>query len=157
MKHLKRFNESSNPSDYTIFKIRYYADGINVIKGKFEGDDEQHWNRAQEYNKFFWEMVEKVTGKYQKDWSLEYFLSSKECAVEELWDKWDILIPESEEYYYWFIPNKMTDLIDWIKNNCKLSIQVVNRSPYSSLLNREKTTWKRDSAREFTKKNLPKL
>lgn len=72
MKYLKNFNESLSASDYTIFKIRYYADGINVSKGKFEGDDKQHWERGKEYNSFFWKMVEKVTNRTFKDWIKEY-------------------------------------------------------------------------------------
>ena len=157
MKYLKKFNESLRPSDYTIFKIRYYADGINVRKGKFDGDDKQHWNRAQEYTKFFWEMVEKVTGKPLSEWVKEYFSSTSECAREELHEKYDIIIPESEEYYYWYIPNTMGDLIQWVKDNCKLPFQIVRRAPYNSTLDRPKTTWRRDDARKFVLKNLKRF
>ena len=149
MKHLKKFNEALRPSDYTIFKIRYYADGINVRKGKFDGDDDQQWDRAQEYTKFFWEMFQKVTGKPHSDWVEEYFLSSRECAIEELHEKYDIIIPESEEYYYWYIPNTMDNIIQWVKDNCKLPFQIVRRSPYNSILDRPKTTWRRDDAKKL--------
>jgi hypothetical protein len=148
MKHLIKFNEMKS-SDYTIFKIRYYADGINVIKGKFDSDPQQHWDRAQSYNNLFWRMFENVSGITETDWRKDYFLSSKECAVEELYDKYDILIPETEEYYYWFIPNDMIDLIDWVKDNCSLPFQIVRRTPYSSLIGREKTTWRREDAKKI--------
>ena len=148
--------------DYTIFKIRYYADGINVRKGIFSNDDDkeqrqQHWDRAQEYTRFFWEMFEKSTGKSHKQYCMKYFLSSRECAIEELWADYDVLIPEAEEHYYWFIPKHMTELTEWIKDNCKLPFKVVRRSEYSSCLNNQKTTWRREDAEEFTKKNLANL
>ncbi len=145
-------------SDYNIFKIRYYADGINVRKGKFDCDDKQHRERAQEYNKLFWEMFEKVTGSPANYWRAKYFLSSKECAIEALHEKYDIMIPESEEYQYWFIPKSIPDISEWIKNNCKLPFKIIVRSPYSTtFINRGKTTWRREDAEEFTKNNLPNL
>ena len=153
MKHLKKFNESMKSTDFTIFKIRYYADGIDVVKGKFDGDDKQHWDRAQEYTRFFWEMFERVTGVEHKDWIRKYFFSSRECATEELHDKYDIIIPESEENYYWYIPNTMGDLIQWIKDNCNLPFQIVRRSPYSTIINRDKTTWRREQAEKFAKEH----
>jgi hypothetical protein len=70
-------------------------------------------------------------------------------VFEELYDKYDILIPETEEYYYWFIPNDMIDLIDWVKDNCSLPFQIVRRTPYSSLIGREKTTWRREDAKKI--------
>lgn len=157
MKHIRKFNESLSPSDYTIFKIRYYADDINVSKGKFDGDENQQWERAQEYTKFFWQMVEKVTGKSHSEWVKEYFLSTKECALEELHEKYDIIIPESEEYYYWYIPNTLSDLIQWIGENCKLPFQIVRKSPYNSILDRPKTTWRRSDAKDFVVKNFNKF
>ncbi len=141
--------------DYTIFKIRYYADGINVRKGIFNGDDIEHHQRAKEYNNFFWQMVEKATGHPLKYWATKYFLSSRECATEELHDLHDIYIPESEEYYYWFIPIYMTELTEWIQSNCKLPFKIVKRSTYSSCLNNDKTNWRRMDAEAFTKKHLP--
>ena len=145
--------------DYTIFKIRYYADGININKGIF-GDDNslvQHHQRAELYTRFFWEMVETVTGKSSEYYSLKYILSSRECATEELFDEYDILIVDSEQYYYWFIPNSMNEISEWVYNNCKLPFKVVKRSPYNTLLNREKTNWRRKEAEEFTKEALTHL
>lgn len=148
--------------DFNIFKIRYYADGINIRKGIFSKKDDaeqtkQHWDRAQEYTKFFWEMFEKVTGKPHKQYCMKYFLSSSDCGVEELWADHDIFIPQSEESFYWFIPKHMTELTEWIKENCKLPFKVVTRSEYSSCLNNQKTDWRRKDAEEFTKKHLPNL
>jgi len=158
MKYLKNFNESLSASDYTIFKIRYYSDGINVSKGKFEGDDKQHWERGKEYNSFFWKMVEKVTNRTFKDWIKEYSFYPSECATEELFEKYKIYIPESEEFYYWYIPNTMTDIIEWIKSDCKLPFTIAIRAPYNRVLSeRQPTTWRRDKAREFTIKNLSNL
>lgn len=34
-----KYNESFNKSDYNIYRIRFYADGIDVVKGKFDGDE----------------------------------------------------------------------------------------------------------------------
>lgn len=152
MKYIKEFSstEKLTSKDYTIFKIRYYADGINVRKGKFEGDDKQHWDRAKEYGDFFWRFFEKTTGESHKEWVYKYFLSSRECAIEELHDIYDIIIPESEEYYYWYIPNKLADIIDWVKENCKLPFTIVKRAPSQWVFNVEKTTWKRESAAKRT-------
>lgn len=144
--------------DYIIFKIRYYADGINVRKGVF-GDKEdemqrkQHWYRANEYIKFFWSMFEKVTNIDHTYYSKKYFLSSMECAVEELFEKYDILIPDAEEYYYWFIPKKEHVFIEWIHNNCTLPFKIVKRSEYSSCLNNSKTTWKRSRVEKWYTEN----
>ena len=148
--------------DYTIFKIRYYADGINIHKGVFGDNDnirqaEQHRKRVNDYLSFFWQMVEKVTSRSFKHWLLKYFLSSSECAIEELFAEYDILIPNSEEYYYWFIPKHMTELIQWVKENCNLPFKIVTRCEYSSCLNKDKTDWKRKGAEEFIKKHLPNV
>ena len=161
IKDIETFNESLTPKDYTIFKIRYYSDAVNVVRGKFSETDEdrqQAWDRAKQYQDFFWKMVEKVTGNPHEYWSVKYFLSSTDCSREELHELYDIIIPESEEYYYWYIPNTMTDLIEWIKSECKLPFQIVQRAPYNRVIqDREKTTWRREEAEKFVKKHMPEL
>lgn len=109
MKHLKRFNESKTYDDFVIFKIRYYGD-----------NDQQHWQRAQEYNKFFWDMVFKITGFSSNYWVDEYGLGAQDCVKEELYEMFGILIPNSEEYEFIYVPKKLSGLIEWIKKNCKL-------------------------------------
>ena len=152
----------NRPKDFTIFKIRYYADGINVRKGIFSDSNNteqkrQHWERAKEYNSFFWTMVEKATGHPMVYWATQYFMSASECAREELFDRHTIYIPECEEHYYWFIPNSKTELIEWVKTNCQLPYKIVKRCSYSSNLNNEKTTWRRKQAEEFRKNTIEKV
>ena len=52
----------------------------------------------------------------------------------------------------------MTDIIEWIKSDCKLPFTIAIRAPYNRVLSeRQPTTWRRDKAREFTIKNLSNL
>lgn len=150
------------PKDFNIFRIRYYADKVNVRKAIFLQDDDleqhkQHHERAEDYNNLFWQMVEKVTSIPHEQWAIKYFLSARECAIEELWDKHDILIPQTEEYFYWFIPKENTELTNWIQLNCKLPFKIIKRCEYSSCLDRKKTTWQREEAEKFTTENLSNL
>lgn len=119
---------------YTILKIRYYADGINVRKGIFTDDNKtnvQHYERAKLYVELFWNMVFKVTGKKMIDYTFGF---NREQAIEELTTKHGIVIPEGEEYYYWHIPIENTELIEWVKTECKLPFKILKRSPYSHVL-----------------------
>lgn len=155
LKHIKPFLEAVNKSsDFNIYKIRYYADGINFKKNKPDVyDEKQHWERAQEYNKFLWQLIEKVTKKSMKKWTEEYFLSSRDCAIEELYDKYDVIIPEGEIFSYWYIPKSMVDICEWIEGNCKLPFKKLIKAPMGNIRNRQKTTWRRDTA----KKSLPDI
>lgn len=155
MKHIKKFNESVRASDYITFKIRYYADGINVRLGKFQGDNKQHHERGAEYIRFFWEMVEKVTGHAMKYWYNKYLSMTMDCIKEELHEKYGIIIPEGEEHYLWYIPINMVDLINWIEMNCKLPFKKLVRPPMTNIRNREVTTWRREESEKF--KNEMKL
>lgn len=116
---------------YTIFKIRYYADNINVSKGIFPNDNEtklQQYERAKECVRFFWDMVFKLTGKTVTDYKIFY---GKEEATKDLFLNHGIIIPEGEEYHYWHIPSDNIELVEWIKTECKLPFKVLKRSPYS--------------------------
>ncbi len=84
--------ESIKCKDYIIIKIRTYADGINIRKiEEHKGVDEQ-WERAKNYNKFFWDFVKKITGK-KPIWFYEtYMLNALDCTKEEMQDDFGIII-----------------------------------------------------------------
>ncbi len=141
MKHLRKFNEGKKTSDYTIFKIRYYADGVNVRKGIFKGDDKQAWDRAKLLTSLFGDMVEFVTKKPISFWIDKFGFGYTDCMKEELHEHFGIIIPNSEEYDYWFIPNELTDVINWIKENCKLPYTIAKRTEFSNdWISRKKPT-----------------
>ena len=130
MKYIKRFNESVNTrkmSDYTIFKIRYYADGVDIVKGVFDDDKNQGWERAKLLNTLFSDFVEFITKKPVSYWMGKYGFGYTDCMKEELHESYGIIIPNSEEYDYWFIPNEMKDVIEWVKSNCKLPYSIVKK------------------------------
>lgn len=137
-------------SDYNIYKIKYYGDNGRT--------DKQHHERAIAYIGFFWKMVERVTGHSFSYWNDKYFLHATECAIEELHEQYKIIIPESEEYYHWYIPKSMSRVSSWVEQNCKLPFKKLLRAHFSATnLNREATTWKRESASARTKTNLNSL
>ena len=136
-------------SNYHIFKIRYYADGINVRKREFNGDIKQGYERGKEYFELFWSMVAKITGHPFEYWNDEYFFYAKECAIEELCEKHDIYIPVSGEYYYWYVPKTFTDMPAWMELNCKLPFKKLIRA--HMVLDYEPTTSQREEARKKTK------
>lgn len=85
---------------------------------------------------------------------MEYFLSSNECATEELFEKYGIYIPKSEEFYYWYIPNTLSDVIEWVKSECKLPFQIVQRAPYNQSLRTNKPTLGKENVVENLHKNI---
>ena len=70
--------------DYYIFKIKYFAD--KKILDEWHKNNgptpKQHWQRAQDYNKFIWKFIKKVTGKPDTYWYKTYAFEARECAFE---------------------------------------------------------------------------
>jgi len=141
MKYIKRFNESVSQrkmTDYTIFKIRYYADSVNIAKGKFDDEKNEGWERGKLLNSLFTGMVEFITNKPVSYWMDKYGFGYIDCMKEDLHETYGIIIPNSEEYEYWLIPNEMTDVIEWVKENCKLPYSIVKRYADNDWLSRKK-------------------
>lgn len=42
----------------------------------------------------------------------------------------------------------MVDVIQWVKENCKLPFTIVKRSEFNTILDRPKTKWKREDAKQ---------
>lgn len=118
-------------SDYYIIKIKIYAS--KYLLDKYYNDEnkdnksfpKQHWERAQQYTAFFWELFTHVTGIKPNDWHSKYFFDSRECAFEELQDKYGILSSDAESQRIFLIPKDRKDIFDWIKDNVKLPYNVV--------------------------------
>lgn len=160
MIHIQEFdnyNESFNKSDYNIYKIRFYADGIDVVKGKFDGDENQHQQRAKDYNSLYWELVEKLTGKDWKYYHNTYMMFTIESVNEILKEEYDIRIHGGEEYYWWFIPKELTEISQWIENEKRLPIRKMLRSPNFLSLNDPPSDFFRKKGLEFTEKMKKKF
>jgi hypothetical protein len=138
-------------SDFNIYKIRVYADGIDVVKSKFDGDPIQHNERAKEYVDFFGKMVEKVTGQSMRYYYTKYMFFAKESVVELLKANYDIRVVEGEEYNWWFIPKENKEVSDWVENNCKLPFRKALRSPNFASLDSDSNDYWRKKAEELTK------
>lgn len=151
MKYLKSYNESFQKSNYNIYRIRFYGDGINVVKGKFDADPVQHRERAEEYVSFYWRLVKLVTGEDARYYHRNYMLYTNEVVNEILKEKYDIRICGGEEYYWWFIPKSMPDVCKWVETECKLPIRKMLRTPNFSSLDSPNTDWFRKESEKFTK------
>lgn len=152
-----KYDESFNKSNYNIYRVRFYADGINVVKGKFDGDDQQHRQRAKDYNNLYWELVEKVTGKDWKYYHNTYMMYTTESVNEILKEEYDIRIHGGEEYYWWFIPKTLTEISDWIEGEKRLPIRKMLRSPNFFSLNDPPSNFFRTQGLEFTEKMKKKF
>jgi hypothetical protein len=138
-------------SDFNIYKIRVYADGIDVVKSKFDGDPIQHNERSKEYVDFFGKMVEKVTGQSMRYYYTKYMFFAKESVVELLKADYDIRVVEGEEYNWWFVPKENKEVSDWIEKNCKLPFRKALRSPNFASLDSDSSDYWRKKAEELTK------
>lgn len=125
--------------DYHIIKIRFYAS--KYLLDKFHKDKQnhskpyprQHRERAQQYNKFFWEFINYVTNTPTRDWYQEYGFMSRECALEELQEKFGILTSDGGGERVFLIPKGREDIFEWIKENVGLPYKVVSVLRYIPL------------------------
>ena len=122
-------------TDYHIIKVRIYAS--KYLLAKHYNDDnnnnkplpKQHWERAQQYTKFFWQFFTYVTGINNKDWYSKYMFDARECAFEELQDKYGILSSDAEAERIFLIPKGKEDILEWVKNNVELPYKIVSKIP----------------------------
>lgn len=119
---------------FNIYKIRVYADGINILKSKYDGDPVQHNERAKEYLSFFAKLVKKLTGKPMSYFYLRCTSFHQEIIKELLKKDYGIIVVTGEEYNWWFVPKNNKELSSWVEENCKLPFKIVKRCPnFSSL------------------------
>ena len=151
--------------DYFIVKLRYYADE-RVLKAfyKTPGHEtlplpKQHRERAQLYNNFYWDFVEKITGKNHKNWIKEYLFLTKECVEDEINESHGIMILSGEGWATFFIPKRYVDLFEWVKNNTTVPIKIVKKTNmvyvnyWGCKLHPELRKEQREHTIEFCKKN----
>ena len=137
--------------DFSIFKIRYYADEKLLKKWHSNRDSAlplQHSERARNYNDFFWKFVEVVTNKSSNIWHNEYMFGSKDCATEELSD-YGIFISDQEGWYTYLIPIERQDLANWIIDNVNLPMKQLRKfSMYVPNFIGQRT-WQRDDCKKY--------
>lgn len=150
--------------DFFIIKLRYYADEKVLNKFyKTPGHEsqplpKQHWERAQLYTKFYWDFIEKVTGKNQDFWFKQYMFNTKECVEDEIKGSHGIIIQDCEGWYKFFIPIKHTELIEWIQKNTTIPTKIIKKTNmfwinhWGCTVNTERRTEERKHTIEFCKK-----
>lgn len=141
--------------DYFIIKHRCYADA-RLLK-KWEGKPglpKQHSERARDHNNYLWELISFITKKTQDDWFYEYIFDTRECAFEELEEKYGIFFSGGEGWSTLMIPKKHDEIIEWIKTNkTKVPSKVVSKLKYIPfyLVHKEKDlNFKRKTSLEST-------
>lgn len=117
--------------DYFIFKLRYYADKKILDKWHttFSHVPKQHMERARLSNDFFWNLIEKITGKNKNEWYSTYMFDTNDCALEAMEEthgiyRWLL----TEGYYTYFVPKQHTEIIEWVKLNIKSPYKILKRS-----------------------------
>ena len=116
--------------DYHIIYIRYYASKYLLKKWEKNSNEplpKQHSERARKYHDFFWKFFTHLTGIESKDWYTKYNFESKECASEELQERFGILKTNGESEDAFLIPKGKEDIFEWIKDNAELPYRVVTR------------------------------
>lgn len=152
-------------SDYFIVKLRYYADE-SVLKAfyKTPGHEslplpKQHWERAQEYTKFYWKFIEKVTGKSSEFWYKQYMFNSRECVEDEINESHGIIVQGGEGWSTFFIPIRYEDIFEWVKNNTTVPIKIIKKTNmffinyWGTKINKERRKEEREHTIEFCTKN----
>ncbi len=144
---------STKCKDYFIIRLRYYAD--KHILDKWHSTDgaptpKQHWNRAQEINRFFRAFFEQATNTTYTSFISEYMISTRECMIEELSTKYNIVISDGEVWKTWFIPKENTELIQWVLDNVTLPYTTPSKTGTHKLEYRENSSYWRDESREET-------
>ena len=138
-------------ADYYIVKIRYYADKHLLDKHHKNGGKgaypAQHQERAEAYFDFFWEFFEKFTGHKKSKYYFDYMFETRVCAQEELFEKFGVYIPEGEGSYKWFIPIEQTEMIQYVKDNCKNPMKVlkITNMNYFKLNSMPSDYWRKES------------
>ena len=125
--------------NYYIIKIRYYAS--KYLLDKYYNDPnhnekplpKQHHERAKIYTYFFWKFFNHVTGIEDKDWYLKYSFESRECAKDELQDKFGILQSDAESEMIFLIPKDKEEIFKWVKENVNLPYKIVSVLKYIPL------------------------
>lgn len=135
--------------DYFIFKLRYCAD--RRILDRFGPSHPQHWERAELSIEFFWNFVERVTGKKQSYWYDEYMTFTQECATEELATDYGIFrFLLSAGCYTYFIPLKYKEIIDWVVPNIRSPYKIIKKASVGFVNTDKNCRWYRDNGKKFT-------
>jgi len=151
--------------NFYIIKIRVYASKYLLDKSYNNPSHslpEQHRERARRYTEFFWEFFNHITGIKSVDWYLKYSFQSKECACDELQEKFGILKSDAECEKIFYIPKENVELFEWIKENVKLPYKVVSvlrNIPLKFLYNDNYglNTTRREESEEWTKIHIHSL
>ena len=139
--------------DYYIFKTRYYADEKLLDKWHNGGTQpQQHWDRAQNHNKFIWDLIKKVSGKDDKYWMMQYMSDSKECALDYIEENFDIKYSDSEGWITIFVPKSNEKIFKWCKINCKNPWKVLKKTRLGAFSYNRNLKWRREMSRDFTLK-----
>ena len=142
--------------DYNIIKIRYYAS--DYLLKKWHATDgrmpKQHWDRAEACVALFWNIFEHVTTIKRLDWLDEYRFDARNCAQDELEEKYGIRIHNTEGSYVFFIPKSNPEIFQYIKNNCTLPYKVLTRARLGAFSYIRDLTWRRKEAKKFALKHL---
>ncbi len=124
--------------DYYIVKLRTYADE-SLLK-KCRGDNDplpaQHHQRAKQYVKFLWEFIEYLTGTPSSDFHLRYFMSSRDCALEQIAEDFGIIFSDGEGWNTIFIPKTNDMAYNYVIDNCGLPYKVVKKTSIDYLKHR---------------------
>jgi hypothetical protein len=117
-------------ADYTIFKVRWYADE-RLLKNRKDNQvlPKQHRDRASAYVHWCWEIVEHLTGENVNWWHSYYPFNTVDVAWSFLHNNGLIRKFEGEGTTAFYVPKTNTDLAAFIKKSCPkiLPIQVVTR------------------------------
>lgn len=142
--------------DYVIIRLRYYADASVLNKHYKKPDSEklqlpkQHYTRAEAHNAFFWSFIERVTGKDDKFWYVEFYFDAWDCVKDEIQETHGILISEGEGWNTYFIPKKHIDIIGWFVANINVPARIIRKSNLGKFRWRglEVTNERREKSRE---------
>lgn len=150
--------------DYHIIYIRYYANKY-LLKKYYDNPNhtnlpypKQQYERAEQYNKFIWELFTHLTGISHYDWGIKYSYMTRECAFDELGERFGILNSDAEGALILLIPKGKEEIFEWIKDNVKLPYKVVTilkHIPLSFLYDENPglNTWRRKESEEWSKEH----
>jgi hypothetical protein len=87
----------------------------------------------------------------------KYFMSARECAIEELWADHDILVDNREGWCWYYVPKNKPDLFQWIIDNSQeIKHKVMQRASINPKYV-SKTDWQRVDSAEQTAKFFSKI
>jgi hypothetical protein len=135
-------------NEHFIIKLRYYAsehflklmhsDGASSAIGR-----QKHMEATRDYHTFFWNFITRVTEKPDMYFHKHYFMHATECAIEEIYETHGIYISQREGHYYYFIPKKHTEIIQWVKDNVNIPCTPLKKTTVG-IIKLVPDTWRRE-------------